>query len=375
MAMEPRKFTYFFFGSLDPAAAGSESDPRSYLTPAADGLLTDVINAGPSRFGYREACERYSPALTDGLVRSGLFRVEDGALLLDSTVLLREDLPALSGFFQKEIPPLAARLEAAMPALYAAIRPLDNGFDEKVNLYHLLCGAVLDGRFFDYLSGLGLAADSRLHPSGLDYLIVVYEDCPALNRFSNRLLCSYNRLSDGKRALQSFGDADGERVDFYRFLSQKRKGRVPAALKRIEADWDAIEGEAVTARILDALQRFDETGDCPEAFRRLFADFGYISGGRYLVPVYRQGTEAVVERLFGIAEDCVGGEIGRLLDGTELYSRLRCFAHGVPKREIANEAYHILFGLLNEEMAARGMVHNPVYRPGEGRYLQSIELL
>lgn len=372
--MEQRKFTYFFFGDLGPSDMYLQDDPRSYLTHAADGILTDVINAGPFQLGYREACEQYSSALTDGLIRAGLFRVEKGALLLDSTVILREDVLALSDFFQGKIPLLAAGLEACIPELYAAVRMLNNGFDEKANLYHLLCGAVLDGRFFDYLSGLELLADSRLHPSGLDYLIVVYEDCPILNRFSNRLLCSYNRLSDGKRALQSFGDADGARIDFYRFLCQKRMGRVPAALKMIEADWDAIEGEAVTTRILDALQRFDETGDCPEAYRRLFVDFGYISNGRYLVPVYRQGAEVVVERLLSIAKDCIGGEIVRLLGSTELFSRLRCFAHGVPKEEIANEAYHILFGLLNEELATRGIIQSPSYRPGEGRYMKSIEL-
>jgi len=36
--------------------------------------------------------------------------------------------------------------------------------------------------------------------------------------------------------------------------------------------------------------------------------------------------------------------------------------------------YHILFGMLNEELVTRGIVQNPNHIDGEGRYLKSIEL-
>lgn len=75
-----------------------------------------------------------------------------------------------------------------------------------MNLYHLLCGAVFDGDFFDYLRENQLLTTSRLHTSGVDYIITVYEKCPELSVFSNHLLCSYNRFCDGTRALQSFGE-------------------------------------------------------------------------------------------------------------------------------------------------------------------------
>lgn len=221
--MPARKFFYFFYGDLIPSGLPPGDDPRRFLSHRADGILSAVLEAGPSGLGYREACVRYSAGLVDGLIRAGLFRVEAGGLRLDAPVFLREDAGALTHFLAGEIPPLAGRLEAALPALHAAICPLDNGFDEKVNLYHLLCGAVLDGTFFDYLSARGVLAESRVHPSGLDYILTVYEDAPELNHFSNRLLCSCNRLSDGRRSLQSFGDADGERLDFYRFLTGSRQ--------------------------------------------------------------------------------------------------------------------------------------------------------
>lgn len=48
--------------------------------------------------------------------------------------------------------------------------------------------------------------------------------------------------------------------------------------------------------------------------------------------------------------------------------------HGANRLEIANEFYHIVFGLINEEVIARRIVEAPQYHPGEGRYLRCIEL-
>lgn len=44
------------------------------------------------------------------------------------------------------------------------------------------------------------------------------------------------------------------------------------------------------------------------------------------------------------------------------------------KEEVANEVYHMIFGMLNEELVSRGFVQMPDFHVGEGRYLKSIEL-
>ena len=51
-----------------------------------------------------------------------------------------------------------------------------------------------------------------------------------------------------------------------------------------------------------------------------------------------------------------------------------CAVHGVAAGEIANEMYHIAFGMLNERLIESGFVEKPREYPGEGRYLKSIEL-
>lgn len=83
-------------------------------------------------------------------------------------------------------------------------------------MYHILCGMIFDGSFFDYLNQNKALATSRRHCSGLDYLAVIYEDCAELRSLSNGLLRSYNRLANNICSLQSFGDAQGSRFDFYR---------------------------------------------------------------------------------------------------------------------------------------------------------------
>lgn len=72
---------------------------------------------------------------------------------------------------------------------------------------------------------------ARLHPSGLDYLNIIYEKCSELQALSNGLLCSYNRLKNDKCSLQSFGDANGERFDFYRFFRLAERKDIPSKFK------------------------------------------------------------------------------------------------------------------------------------------------
>lgn len=99
-------------------------------------------------------------------------------LLLDSTVIVREDIKSIRDCLEAEITCLADKIVCKQKEIYCCVGSIKNGFDEKMNLYHLLCGAVFDGDFFDYLRENQLLITSRLHTSGVDYIITVYEKCP-----------------------------------------------------------------------------------------------------------------------------------------------------------------------------------------------------
>ena len=95
--MPARKFFYFFYGDLIPSGLPPGDDPRRFLSHRADGILSAVLEAGPSGLGYREACVRYSAGLVDGWAagRDVLTTTVLGGL---KTVCVRgggtEDLPA-----------------------------------------------------------------------------------------------------------------------------------------------------------------------------------------------------------------------------------------------------------------------------------------
>jgi len=87
------------------------------------------------------------------------------------------------------------------------------------------------------------------------------------------------------------------------------------------------------------------------------------------VPVFHQSAKNVVEELTKIVIGCIGDDIKKVLSNSPIMFQLYCRQHGVPKEEVANEVYHILFGMLNEELVSRGIVQEPNLHVGEGRYL------
>lgn len=369
-----RSFNFFLYDNYDTTDVKNPADdPRAAFGKAADLVLTKVTETRPGECSYEMLCRDGSTQAADTLIHIGLLRRENNAVFLDSPVLVREDVPCLQNCFSDHLRRMEEALWQRRDDFYRLAGELNNGFPPEHNLYHVLCGTILDGSFFAYISDHELVSTSRLHASGLDYLIIAYEQAPALDLFSQKLLCSYNRYSDGTRAFQSFGDANGDRVDFFRFARQKEAGKVPAALSDIERLWDTLPKENPKNRLLDEMQQFVETGCCEETCFRLMSLFGYIHNGRLAVPVYRAAQMPVMDALERLTEECLYTEVRSALSTPQLTSSLLCSRHGVSAKEIANELYHVLFGQLNERLVSSGFVAKPQEFSGEGRYLQSIQ--
>lgn len=369
-----RKFSYYFYENFDAdALKGSEDNPRALCNGTANEALSFVLNFTPGSCGYDALCEKISRERTEALLNMGLLRKENRSIFLNCAVFTAEDLPVLKQCFHDDIFHMAELLDERRDSYTALVQKILNGFSPAENLYHLLCASVFDGSFFDYLSSAKVVSTSKIQPNGLDYLLTVYEDTPELNMFSNRLLCSYNRFTDGKRALVSFGDADGNRKDFYRFARQRELRTVPACLREIEELWSAADSPRFKETLLDSVEALALEGSCREDHRRLLELFGYVTGNRIVVPVFQKDSLAVMEELEELTEDLLGDAMKTALTG-DAASRLLCAQHGVPSAEIANELYHIVFGKLNEELVSRGFVARPNSYPGEGRFLKSIEL-
>lgn len=370
-----REYEYFLFENFDAEEeANHPLNPRRFLGQGTDPILSAVVQTPVGKCSYAACCDQYGPELAQKLVDGGILCRNGDILTADCPVFLREDAAVLHTEIRSKTSALVDTLQGCKNEIREWCAKIDNGFSVELNLYHVLCGMVFDGAFFDYLSDFGALATSRQHPSGLDYLTVIYEKCEELQALSDGLLCSYNRFVNEKCALQSFGDARGNRFDFYRFFRLMEQGSVPDQFKSAEICIKACSERLNKDRILDEVVSLAQTGNCAPTIMELLELFGYAENGVFCVPVYLPEHRTIIRKVERIVESHMGEAMCELL--AELAEKIQITAvrHNVNRLEIANELYHIVFGFINEELVARGLVAAPNDVPGEGRYLKCIEL-
>ena len=369
-----KTFSYFLFENFDADLESENPDnPRRIMNARADAILARVAEFTPLACSVTQLRDEFGTEAVRRLITAGVFREQEGQIAYDTPIFLEEDVPVLKAFSATAAAPLADRLWNLRNKLWDTVGGINNGFSPQVNLYHILCGMVFDGFFFDYLGKRGVVATSRLHPSGLDYLSVIYEDCPELTQFSNGLLCSYNRLTDGKIALESFGDANGERFDLYRCFRLRETGRMPERFKQAGKLLDKLPKGKERNLLLDSACSLLQGNECSEECRAILELFGYAKGGDICVPVFDQTDEPIIIDLAELIKENLYDAVVHTLQKIQMNLEITAARHGVPTSEIANELYHILFGAINEELVKRGLTAAPPYKPGEGRYLQCIE--
>ena len=370
-----REFEYFSYQNFDPDEESNNPwNPRHFLGSRTDAILTEVAQLPVNTCLYGESCEKYSVRLVRKLIDGGVLRSDDAGLLFDCPVFLREDAVVLHTEIASEAASLVDLLQNSMTVIRECCGNIDNGFPVELNLYHILCGMVFDGTFFEYLSSTGALTASRLHPSGLDYLNVIYEKCDELQKLSDRLLCSYNRFVNKKCSLQSFGDAQGERVDFYRFFRLMEQGAISDRFKDAQVLLREEFGGAMKDSLLDEVVSLVQTGRCAPDAMALLELFGYVRGGAICVPVYTTKHQKYIAQIGSVVEQRLGKAVSDTLIELAGSIDITAVKHGVNRLEVANELYHIVFGSINEELVARGIVAAPEYISGEGRYFKSIEI-
>lgn len=374
MVNSMRKFEYFLFENFDAdQEANNPQNPRNFLGSKTDILLTEIAQLPANTFSYQECCEKHDAHLLRKLMEGGVLRQSGAALVFDCPIFLREDAEVLQREIASKASALADLLNNSMTAIRDRCGKIRNGFPVELNLYHILCGMIFDGYFFDFLSNMGAVATSRQHPSGLDYLSVIYEKCEELQSFSDGLLCSYNRFVNAKCSLQSFGDAQGSRFDFYRFFRLMEQGTLHDKFKDAKARINNLGG-ANKDRLLEETVSLVQTGRCGAAAMDLLELFGNAKEGAICVPVYTPEQKKHIAEIESIIEKCLGNAISDILMELAGSMDITAVRHGVDRKEIANELYHIVFGSINELLVAGGRVAMPCDIPGEGRYLKCIEI-
>jgi len=368
------KFNWYFFEQFDPEReAGNPDNPRRIAARKADPLLQTLAEHRPGSWQLDACIAQFGSALPAQLLRADVIRSESGRLYYDCPVFLSSDALPLREQSTLWARRMADRLAEEEEALLGCCRQLKSTSSPRQALYHVLCGMVLDGALMAPLSEAGLIADSRPHPSGLDYLILLYEQCPQLEALSEGLLCSWNRLIGTRCALQSFGDSRGTRYDLYRFFRLREAGQLPAVFQRAEALFSA---SGLTAeRLTEEAAELVTTGRCLPAAQALLEEFGYWRESSAIVPVFYPEDEAVVAQAAEVTSGALLELFSQALSTLSHLDTLTGSRHGVRASEMGNELYHILFGSLNEELVRRGIADAPCHRPGQGRFARSILLL
>ena len=361
-----RIFEYYLFENFDPdQEASNPNNPRNFLNHNVDPILDQVID-GP------DESDVLNTPLIQQLLDGGILRLVNHKLMFDCPIFLREDAAVLSREVMVHASALTDLLSKNMSALVNCCSKIKNGFSVQENLYHILCGMVFDGMFFDFLSSNGVVSTSRLHFSVLDYLTVIYETCRELQVFSNHLLCSYNRFANETCSVQSFGDSNGNRFDFYRFCRLLELGKLSPEYRPAELLWK--QGQFHKNTFLPEIITLIHTGRCSPAAMSLLEVFGYLRNGKICVPVYTSQNWDAIAEIENIVEHALGEAISQTLFELSGSLQITSVIHGVRWPEIANELYHILFGLINQQLVDRKLVLAPPFFPGQGRYRKCIEI-
>ena len=366
---EEKHFSCFLYDQIDhETEAGNPDNPRNFMD-SLDPLLSVLVSREAGASFYDDLTGRFGTEYIDRMIRCGVLRREDQRVFLDTPVFLEADAPLLAAHFASAAEKLAGLIASCRQPLYELAGKISNGFPPERNLYHLLCGWSMDGAMIDRLIGENIISEGRHHATGLDYLLVIYEKNPVLDVFSDRLLCSFNRCVQENCALESFGDADGNRRDCFRYFRLKEQGKLTPAFEKIDQAMQGLSPADLTraaAALADGRRADDRSVRALEAF-------GYTRNGRLCVPVFRPEHDVIFYAMEELLEKNLLQPVAEVFEVLRDL-RITPSLHRVPLKETANECWHILFGNINEALVRNGLVSVPEAHAGEGRYLRCVVL-
>lgn len=357
------KFKKYYFENFSSSTPFDMNNPRYVLNlVGVDSVLERIVVNSP----YSLTIEDFDNVdLVNALLRIEVLQLKNDKLGMAVPFFVNQDADILKELSKSVANDIATELLAHKEQIVKVAERINNGYSVKRNLYHILCAYILDGLMFDYLEENELVTTSCIHNSGLDYLIILYEDTACLNDYSDTLLCSYNRLMANGKGFVSFGDSHGIRNDFYRYNRQRELNLLSEQ-----------ERKHITYSMETLIENFDRMANGNKVERcyvEIYERFGYCQDGKIVVPVYNARSYEIANELYTFIVAIVNTHIVNGLTAIQRETRLLANAHEVKIKDIANEIYHLIFGEVNEILVSSGLILPPPYYPGEGRYFKSFE--
>ena len=357
---------YFYDNFSNSETIPDDINPRTVLSqPGVDEAISYVALHMPET---DDEGLQNMPALREvvrSLCRIGVLKADGSRFMMNCPIFLETDYEALQDLTHACAKHAVDALEQLREPMIQIIKKIDNGFFPEVNLYHLLCGNIFDGIYFDVLEKKNLVSTGKIQPTGLDYLVILYENSKRLSHWSSSLLCSYNRYGNANGTFRSFGDALGDRKDFFREARLLEAGRLTfSPLCTFSKD-----------ELIEQYIRFCYGKSVSQNYIDVFTYFGYVKDNRAAVPVYVwQKDQAALHELASLVIDATESVIHGSLHQIASVKGLTANRHQVLVPDTANEIFHLIFGQINEGLVSRGVAAAPEFHEGEGRYLKAFEI-
>lgn len=356
-------FNKYYFENYPMDTPFDGNNPRYVLSQdGIDEILEKIVMSSP----YSVSKDYFeNSALVDALLHVEVLQEKNGKLGIAVPFFVKQDTTILKELSKDIACCIVNKLLEQKEKIAEIIEKIDNGYPCDRNLYHILCGYIFDGLMFDFLEENQLVTTSLVHDTGLDYLVIIYEDAEELNEYSDNLLCSYNRLMVNRRGFVSFGDSAGNRKDFYRYNRLMELDKLTEQERRFVN----FKPEELVNNFVKILEK----QYVEEQYIESYEYFGYYKNGKIMVPIYNENSYKVAEELYKYVLLITKNEIIDALSAMQKNEELTAVRHGVKVKDIANEIYHLIFGEVNELLVQSGMVAKPMLITGEGRYFKSFE--
>lgn len=326
-----------------------------------------VLNDSKNRYALYDVCMGKSIPndICEKLMNIDAIRMENGKCVVNFPLFLKANTDCLQRLSCKAATLILDGLKREWGKLCDCVSLIDNGFSVPYNMYHILCGYYFDGACFDYLEQMKAVSVSQLHKGDRDYIIVGYEKCIELQQFNDNLLCSYNNYSTSNYRFSSFGNANGNRYDIFRYLRLKESNQ----LSSLYDDIPIYIRNYKEAEFSDLLNSFKENSKGKE----LLEVFGYMKDGTLCVPVFKKEDQEIINHFSDKVTQLLGVIILNALDMMYEDVLQECSQLiGVEKGIVTNELWHMVFGTVNFMLVDKGMVAMPYESAEEGSYLKCI---
>lgn len=317
---------------------------------------------------------------------------KDNRYKINFPVFLEEDLKELDKYLCNIGNQIGDIIIENKAIIYNKIENLSSfsNFSKERLLYHIICDDIFDGTAIDFFGDKDIFCTSKNQPDNRDYLVIGYEEGEEIESHSNRLLCSSNNFRSKSFNFNSFGDANGNRKDMYRFFRKNQKKLEDATdfkelnlayIKIIENKNREIAEECgnLILKILNSKVQYLELDKKEKDLVDFLKEINYVSldskNGiiKCEVPIFTEDDRVIIKEISSLVLNETLELIRNFfIDFEKGNKNLMTLKHKVDIKEVANELWHQIFGLTNEYLVETGIVEKPIDIKGEGRYLRSL---